>query len=77
MQKDSAYFFLSSLGYPQTNLFLKGQSTWKEPKCLKGEYLCHYNKYCIQIQMVCDGISHCYQGDDEYDCGKCRINFNL
>lgn len=37
-------------------------------KCSAGEYKCQFYKYCIAIQLVCDGIKHCLLGDDETDC---------
>ncbi|CAD5121128.1 DgyrCDS9667 [Dimorphilus gyrociliatus] len=39
-------------------------------KCLKGEYLCQSSRYCISIEQVCDGINHCWYGDDEFNCSE-------
>lgn len=65
-----SFFFQTSTGLPKTDLFFNSE---KVNNCSKGEYLCHYDGYCINIQMICDGISHCYHGDDELDCGRLSI----
>lgn len=49
------------------SLFIK-RSMCKNPKCKKGYYVCAVTHYCIYIKHVCDGISHCFHGDDELGC---------
>lgn len=58
------------MGYPKTDLFLKNNLNCYNKNCQIGEYLCYKNAYCIDIGLMCDNISHCPLGDDEYDCGK-------
>lgn len=36
--------------------------------CNDGEFLCSINKYCISIRLVCDGLNHCSDGEDEAFC---------
>ncbi|CAD5114595.1 DgyrCDS3682 [Dimorphilus gyrociliatus] len=38
-------------------------------KCKQHEYQCRDKNYCISLENVCDGISHCYFSDDEIACG--------
>lgn len=38
--------------------------------CSKSEYKCLFDNYCIPIDRVCDGLVHCYHGDDELSCGN-------
>ena len=64
------------MGFPKTDLFHKERHRCTKSTCPKGQYLCHYKAHCINIELICDGINHCYQGDDEIDCGKQTINFN-
>lgn len=44
--------------------------TCKTKSCPPGEYLCHSAYYCIPSDLMCDGIKHCYLGDDEMLCGN-------
>lgn len=48
-------------------------------QCPPGEYLCRTVNYCITVDLFCDGIKHCYQGDDEVNCGQVfnRNKFNF
>lgn len=41
--------------------------------CKIGEYRCREKHYCIPINKICDGIFHCYFGDDENLCSKNKI----
>ena len=36
--------------------------------CFPGEFYCKSTGYCISIEQVCDGINHCWYGDDETFC---------
>lgn len=36
--------------------------------CLPHEYKCKNEGFCISIELICDGIRHCLQGDDEINC---------
>lgn len=38
-------------------------------RCEFGKYKCNYYSYCIAIHLVCDGVTHCLQEDDEINCG--------
>lgn len=58
------------MGYPKTDLFEDDHLFCRREQCEKGQYLCRLNSYCIDIELICDGISHCFHGDDENDCGK-------
>ena len=42
----------------------------RNEKCSPGEYLCKRYPYCINSDMICDGVKHCLYGDDEFFCGK-------
>lgn len=42
--------------------------------CPPGFYLCHRDNYCISSEFLCDGIHHCYLGDDEINCGSRHQN---
>lgn len=59
----------NSLSYLITNMHYAGKLC-SESYCPVGQYLCHQDKHCIAIDLVCDGIHHCYFGDDEYNCGE-------
>ena len=39
--------------------------------CKEGEYIC-FTGYppCIDTSMICDGITHCSDRDDEETCGE-------
>lgn len=39
-------------------------------KCKQNEYQCYFYSHCIPIENVCDGLTQCYYGDDEIDCGS-------
>lgn len=41
----------------------------KKKSCEYGEFFCSINKYCISIEQVCDGINHCWNNEDELNCG--------
>lgn len=69
-ENEKRYLTLSSMGVPKTNLFLAKNPATILSNCSKGQYFCHGDGYCINIDMICDGISHCYQGDDEHDCSR-------
>lgn len=43
--------------------------TCKKTKCGNGEFLCSQRRFCISIELVCDGVNHCLNNDDEIDCG--------
>lgn len=66
---------VSSMGYMITNLF--SAISCSEKHCARGQYLCYHDRYCISIELICDGISHCYFGDDEYDCSWFFLNIIL
>ncbi|KAJ8026517.1 hypothetical protein HOLleu_31366 [Holothuria leucospilota] len=34
-----------------------------------GAYRCHLSKSCVAQHLVCDGVRHCPEGDDEVSCG--------
>lgn len=36
--------------------------------CNVGFFLCQIERYCISIDLVCDGSHHCMLGDDEVGC---------
>lgn len=65
------------MGFPKTDLFKDEQLNCKSNECPKGQYLCQHQSYCIDIELICDGISHCIQGDDELDCGKNECYFYI
>lgn len=66
---NECFFKTSSIGLPITDLFTEKQLSCSLSGCEKGQYLCYFNSYCIDIDLICDGISHCLKGDDEIDCG--------
>lgn len=35
-----------------------------------GGFLCKRYKYCIPIEKVCDGVNHCWNSEDELNCGR-------
>lgn len=35
-----------------------------------GDFLCTRHKFCIPIENVCDGINHCWNNEDELNCGQ-------
>lgn len=37
--------------------------------CRNGEFLYSHFKFCLSIDLVCDGINHCFMNEDEYFCG--------
>lgn len=37
--------------------------------CPPHYYKCRSFGYCIPIENYCDGLNHCYLGDDEINCG--------
>lgn len=47
----------------------------KNAKCACDEYKCETDGYCIPLNKVCDGLSHCPQSDDEQGCGKSYKKF--
>lgn len=47
---------------------LYGKKTCKRTQCPQNFYLCYQEHYCISIELICDGIKHCYMGDDEINC---------
>lgn len=49
---------------------LKMKHFCDEKICSPGYYLCYHISYCIPIDLVCNGISDCYLGDDEFKCGE-------
>lgn len=67
---DSCFFHLSSLGHPKTDLFIDQQLSCTRKGCPRGQYQCYLDAYCIDIELICDGIVHCLQGDDETNCGN-------
>lgn len=82
--QNSCFFNFSSTGYPITDLFRYDQTSCSKEGCPRGQYSCYSNLYCIDIELLCDGISHCYHGDDEMNCGcsillyfQLRIKLNL
>lgn len=46
-----------------------------EIECKNGEFLCSFFKFCISIELVCDGINHCLRNEDEENCGLFFIFF--
>lgn len=40
----------------------------KKKNCDNGEFLCNHLKFCISIDLVCDGINHCFYNEDESFC---------
>lgn len=63
------FFNTTSTGYPFTNLFNRVDFSCYNNNCSQGQYLCRSSEYCIDIEHICDGVKHCFQGDDEIDCG--------
>lgn len=55
---------LSKIHYPYNHL-----KDCTHMKCEPGEYKCKIFSYCIPIDKVCDGLNHCWYGDDEISCG--------
>ena len=43
--------------------------------CTNGNFLCSSDRYCISIRLVCDGINHCSDGEDEVFCGSSPFLF--
>lgn len=43
--------------------------------CSTGEYLCKNNGYCIDLELVCNNVKDCFDGDDEDDCGSFKFSF--
>lgn len=64
----------SSLDVPLTRNYFPFLELVDCPKynktCDVGQFLCPFYKYCIPIQLVCDGINHCFFNEDEVNCGK-------
>lgn len=64
MRYDSMNNLLTKIRYPFNEVF-----NCTLTKCKNFQYKCHEFGYCININRVCDGISHCPSLDDELFCG--------
>lgn len=60
----------NSAGYLTTELNMN----YCEKECGSCEYKCYVDNYCITLDKICDGISHCPYNDDETGCGKNDIS---
>lgn len=75
---DSLGIIKNPINFPYLTLY-----NCKNEKCEKGEFLCNNLKFCISVELICDGINHCYTNEDEMNCEfykyqnlyKCR-NYN-
>lgn len=56
---------LARINYPFLSIF---NCSFK--KCPSGYFLCSYFKFCLAIELVCDGINHCLRNEDEAFCGR-------
>lgn len=65
------------MGHPITDLFKINTVNCSLQECEKGQYLCNSKSHCIDIELICDGINHCYHGDDEFNCGKNKLFKNV
>lgn len=67
--RDDCKFDISS-----TNNFkpirISNTTRCKNNNCGEGYYKCYLQNYCISIELICNGISECFRGDDELDCRK-------
>lgn len=68
------FFDETSMGYALTDLH-QIKKECELTTCDQGQYLCYWYNYCISIELICDGIHHCYFGDDEYNCGTFFLLF--
>lgn len=59
---------LSNVHYPYLSIF-----NCSLEKCKNGYFLCSYYKFCISLELVCDGINHCLRNEDEFLCGIRKI----
>lgn len=46
----------------------------EKTSCEAGEYLCPGKKFCISIELICDGINHCFYNEDEMNCRKLQFS---
>ena len=44
--------------------------------CKSGLYHCASSNECIKQGSRCDGITHCFDGEDEENCRMCLSIFN-
>lgn len=56
---------LSRTNYPFMSIFKCSFN-----KCPNGYFLCSFYKFCLSIDLVCDGINHCLRNEDETNCGR-------
>lgn len=48
--------------------YLYAKTVCNLSQCPPNTYMCYRENYCISIDLICDGIKHCYLGDDEINC---------
>lgn len=57
-----------STNFIKSSIFLLKQCN--TISCPPSFFLCRNEGYCISIELVCDGINHCFLEDDEKGCGE-------
>lgn len=45
--------------------------------CEPGEFLCPFYEFCLSVELVCDGINHCFLNEDESFCGNKKLKFDF
>ena len=58
---------MSEQMYASTNMALLSIS--ESFTCPVDYFKCE-NAFCLANRFICDGIKHCKNGEDEYNCGK-------
>lgn len=68
--KRECYVAYNSMGSLNKSIVFPFQTIYgcNKNKCGKGHFLCSQLKFCIEMEMVCDGLNHCYNNEDETGC---------
>lgn len=63
LEYNSMGYLKSYVQYPYKSLH-----SCNKKKCTNGQFFCSQLKFCISIELVCDGINHCIYNEDELEC---------